>query len=341
MKNILKIVFVIIGTLIGAGFASGQEMYIFFFSYGLEGIAGLFVSNILMGIIIYVSLKIINKYKIKNYKEFLNIIIKINPKNKYFNIKNIINIIVNIFIIVTFFIMIAGFGAYFQQSIGINSLIGSIIISIILYIVFRIGTDGFVKVNEIITPLLIIFMLIIGILNLKDINFINIIPYSNNFNWLISSIIYSSYNSILLIPALIAINKYLNNKKEFKYVSIISTLIILILSIFLFLVLTRINGDIKNIQMPIVYVVNNIFPSLKNIYGIIVLSSIFTTAVSLGASFLQNITKNRKSYQQIAQIMCITGVAVSKLGFSNLVNLLYPIFGFFGIIQIIILFKNK
>ena len=76
MKNILKIVFVIIGTLIGAGFASGQEMYIFFFSYGLEGIAGLFVSNILMGIIIYVSLKIINKYKIKNYKEFLNIIIK-------------------------------------------------------------------------------------------------------------------------------------------------------------------------------------------------------------------------------------------------------------------------
>ena len=251
--------------------------------------------------------------------------------------------------------MIAGFGAYFQQSIGINSLIGSIIISIILYIVFRIGTDGFVKVNEFITPMLIIFMLIIGILtvfvpkedackigilNLKDINFINIIPY-NNFNWLISSIIYSSYNSILLIPALIAINKYLNNKKEFKYVSIISTLIILILSIFLFLVLTRINGDIKNIQMPIVYVVKNIFPSLKNIYGIIVLSSIFTTAVSLGASFLQNVTKNRKSYQQIAQIMCITGVAVSKLGFSNLVNLLYPIFGFFGIIQIIILFKNK
>ena len=69
MKNILKIVFVIIGTLIGAGFASGQEMYIFFFSYGLEGIAGLFVSNILMGIIIYVSLKIINKYK-KTFSEY-------------------------------------------------------------------------------------------------------------------------------------------------------------------------------------------------------------------------------------------------------------------------------
>ena len=38
MKNILKIVFVLIGAIIGAGFASGKEIYIFFFSYGLKGI---------------------------------------------------------------------------------------------------------------------------------------------------------------------------------------------------------------------------------------------------------------------------------------------------------------
>ena len=30
MKNSLKVVLVIIGTLIGAGFASGKEVYIFF-----------------------------------------------------------------------------------------------------------------------------------------------------------------------------------------------------------------------------------------------------------------------------------------------------------------------
>ena len=34
MKNVLKIVFVIIGTTIGAGFASGQEIYLFFNKYG-------------------------------------------------------------------------------------------------------------------------------------------------------------------------------------------------------------------------------------------------------------------------------------------------------------------
>ena len=41
MKNVLKIVFVIIGTTIGAGFASGQEIYLFFNKYGFMGIIGI------------------------------------------------------------------------------------------------------------------------------------------------------------------------------------------------------------------------------------------------------------------------------------------------------------
>ncbi len=86
--------------------------------------------------------------------------------------------------------------------------------------------------------------------------------------------------------------------------------------------------------MPAVYVVSNMFPILKYLYGFIILGSIFTTAISLGTSFLQNLKQEKKSYTQIAAIMCITSVAISKIGFSNLVSLLYPIFGYLGLIQI-------
>ena len=59
-------------------------------------------------------------------------------------------------------------------------------------------------------------------------------------------------------------------------------------------------------------------------------------------SFLQNTCNNKKSYQQIAVIMCIISVLVSKIGFSNLVNMLYPLFGYLGIIQIIkLIIVNK
>ena len=76
MKNVFKIVFVIIGTLIGAGFASGQEIYVFFFSYGIKGFIGIIISSVGMGVLIYKTLGIINKYNINSYKDLLDILIK-------------------------------------------------------------------------------------------------------------------------------------------------------------------------------------------------------------------------------------------------------------------------
>ncbi len=165
MRNILKVVFVIIGTMIGAGFASGQEVYLFFFSYGIEGLIGLLISGLIIGLVIYKTFIIVNKYGISTYKEFLDILIKKDGK-----IKPIINTIINIFILITFFIMIAGFGAYFEQELGINSLIGSGILSIIVFAIFMTSVKGVVKANELLVPILIGFLVIIGVINLKDLH---------------------------------------------------------------------------------------------------------------------------------------------------------------------------
>lgn len=337
MKNILKVVFVIIGTLIGAGFASGQEMYVFFFSYGMQGLIGIIISSILMGIIIYQTLKLLDKYEIRTYKDFLDILITSKKGRKTNLIENIINLIVNIFIVITFFIMVAGFGAYFEQEFGINSLIGSSILAILSFAIFLTSVKGVVKANELLVPILIIFLVIIGLINLKSINLSELGDYiirTNESSFILSAIVYCSYNSILLIPVLITLKELLKSKKQISLISIISTLIIILLSVIVYLILVRVDVDITKLEMPAVYVVSNIFTILKYIYGFIILGSIFTTSISLGTSFLQNISKNRKSYTQFAIIMCITSVIISKIGFSNLINFLYPVFGYLGLIQI-------
>lgn len=333
MKNVLKLVFVIIGTLIGAGFASGQEVYLFFFSYGMKGLIGILISSIIIGVVIYSTFNILNKYKINTYKDFLNILI---PKNT--KLKIIANFIINIFILITFFIMIAGFGAYFEQEIGINRLVGSLILAIITFIVFMTSIKGVVKVNELIVPILIGFIFIIGIISIKDIHILNLENYvikTNYTNFALSAVLYSSYNSILLIPVLITLNNYVKNKKQIFYISFISAIVTMLLSVIIFLLLVRVDVDISKLEMPVVYVVSNMFKILRYIYGVIILGSIFTTAISLGVSFLQNTAKNKKGYTQISIIMCITSVIISKFGFSNLVSLLYPIFGYLGLIQIL------
>ena len=153
--SILKVVFVIIGTLIGAGFASGQEIYTFFFSYGINGILGIVISSSIIGFTIYKTFKIVEKNNIKNYKDFLNFFIK-NEK-----IKELINSVINIFILVSFYIMIAGFGAYLEQEINLNSFIGSSILAILCVILFRTNINGIVKINEILIPILIVVVLVI------------------------------------------------------------------------------------------------------------------------------------------------------------------------------------
>ena len=336
--HILKIVFVIIGTLIGAGFASGQEIFLFFFSYGLKGLLGILISSIVMGFIIYKTFMICNRYNPKNYKEFLNIIIKGKSRKKQFNLNTIIDLIINIFILITFFIMIAGFGAYFEQELGINSLIGSCFLTALCFVVFMTSTNGVIKVNEIITPILISFLIFIGFINIKTVNILNLRDYIiqiNTKNWFMSGLLYASYNSILLIPVLITLRDYIKNRKQIIAISTITSIIIMVLSVIVFLILVKVDVDITKLEMPAVYVISNMIKGVSLAYGFIILGSIFTTSISLGTSFLQNVTKNKKSYTQIAVIMCITSVLISKIGFSNLVNLLYPIFGYLGLLQIL------
>ena len=334
MKEIFTIVLVIIGALIGAGFASGQEIYSFFFSYGVIGLVGILVTCILISITIYKSLKIICKNKIDNYNQFLNVFIK-NEK-----ITKSIDIVINILLLITFYIMIAGFGAYFEQELRISKLIGSCILAVITSIVFFTNVKGVLKVSEYIVPILIIFIAFIGGVNLITVNIETEMQILKN-GWLLSSITYCSYNMILLIPTLISLRKQITRESNIKYIAIISGILMIIMSIMIFMLLIKVNIDIGKLEMPIVFVVRTFFSNFKTMYAFIILSSIFTTAISIGIGLLQNFSKNKKSYSQFVLFMCITSLLVSNFGFSKLVNLVYPIFGYLGILQIILIITRR
>ena len=66
--------------------------------------------SIIIGFVIYKVLNIIYNTKISTYKEFL-------AKTFCNKIKliNITNIIINLFLCITYFIMVSGFGTYFEQ----------------------------------------------------------------------------------------------------------------------------------------------------------------------------------------------------------------------------------
>ena len=336
MKNCIKIALVIIGALIGAGFASGQEIYLFFFSYGKRGIFGIAVSAILLGIIIFKTMIIIKKNKITTYKEFLLSIVP--EKWRKEKVLEIINIIINIFILITFYIMIAGFGGYLAETIKIPQIIGSSILAIMCVIIMSKETKGIVKVSEIIVPILIVFIVVIGVYTVISTNVANKIEQMNIINgssWLVSGVLYASYNTILLIPVLISVNNIID-RREVSKTSIVITFMIFLLATAVFVSMLKIDVNIKRIEMPVSYVISTQLSKLKVLYGIVILTSILTTAISLIAGLMQNV-KEKSNKKIMLCLICISSIFISQIGFSALINFLYPIFGYIGIIQILLI----
>lgn len=312
----------------------GQEIYSFFYSFGKWGILGIIISSTLLGIIIYKTLTISKKYNLNSYNELLNKIIK-NEK-----IKKVIKIIINIFLISSFYIMIAGFSAYFHQEYNINKIISSLFLVILCYATFNKNAEKIIQINTILIPIIVIIFIIFGINNINKIENKNIIENNNNLLWIISAIIYTSYNSITLIGLTGIMNKHLKNRRNCIEVAILTSIIIMALGIIIYLLL--INMD-KQVEIPMLYIANKFGGIYKYLYSITILIAIFTTAISEGYNFLENVSKNNKRiYKTVNVIMCTLAVPISLLGFSNLVNIVYPIFGIVGTIQIIsILFYRK
>lgn len=332
MKNSIKAIFVIIGTIIGAGFASGQEIYSFFNVYKENGIIGIIISSILIGLIIYIVLKKSSDLNIKSYNELLEQS-KISDR-----IKIILKVIINIFLLMSFYIMVAGFSAYFKQELNIPNIITASIISLICYITFMKNIDGIANINTIIIPVLILIILGLGLKsNLPGtIDNIDITNIKLSGNWLLRAIEYASYNSILLIPMLISLKKY--TIKNEKKVSIVSTIILFILSIIIYFIMFNING-LENIEIPLVYIANQHGKTYSIIYSVVIIVAIYTTMISAGYGFLNNCTKKQNNFKILAACICIFAIFISNLSFSKLVNLTYPVFGILGFAQLIYILK--
>lgn len=346
MKNIIKTVFTIIATLVGAGFASGKEIYSFFFQYGKGGILGIFISSLIISLTSYKVLKICYSNNINTYQEFCIYIIKRltqnKSKNSIINTSIFINNIINIFLLISFYVMISGFSSFMYQEFNINKIIGSLIIIFLCYIAFRKNIDSLVKISNVLIPIFIILLIYISSKNLEILN-----NYNNTFPTfktlriiypIIKSILYGSYNCILLIPVLITLKNLITNSNIIYLTSVITYVVIVLLSMCVFNILLLGNYVIFSLDMPLIEIVKRYGNFIRIIYLFMIGSSIYTTAISTGCAFLNGC--NSKNYKRNSIIICLSAIFVSQISFSVFVELLYPVLGIIGLIEITAIFSS-
>lgn len=316
------------------GLHHGQEIFLFFNQFGYKGLLGIIISGVITSSIIYKTLSIVMGNNIEEYKEFLY---KIAGKNKFIN-KTIITI-VNSFLLIGFYVMIAGFGAYFSQEFNISTYFGAAIGAFLCFTIFSKSINGIVKVSDVLVPIIIILIIALGIakLNMQNIYIGEYTPYT--IKAFLYSTIYASYNSITLIPMIISLKNYIKNKKDISKISFLCGIISSFLGTIIFLLLNT--TSLSNIEIPMVYIASKVGRTFKYLYGIVILIAILTSAIAEGYSFLRNTTKNKKEYKAMNIFICVSSIFISRIGFSKLVNILYPFFGYLSLIQVLLIFLSR
>lgn len=236
--------------------------------------------------------------------------------------------IINIFLLISFVVMVAGFSAFFSQELNLPYFFGSSLISVLCFFTFLRDIDGIVKINKYFIPFLILIILLLGFVNIKSFSYDIYHTASSSFNWFISSILYASYNLIIAIPILIGLKNIVRNISNAKMVAVLSSLFLFIIAVTLFCMLNYYFPEIENVELPTIYISSSLGQTFKYICGFVILGAIFTTAISSGYGFLSNLNlKDKKIFRIVCIMMCIASIFLSSLGFSNLLNYLYPILG--------------
>ena len=94
---------------------------------------------------------------------------------------------------------------------------------------------------------------------------------------------------------------------------------------------------IKDSDIPMQIVLENIHPVLGLMMSLIIFGMIFNTAISLFYSAARRFSDTENKFRRNLIIFTLMGFGLSFLGFKKLMSILYPILGYLGMILTIIL----
>ncbi len=332
----LQVGFTYIGTIVGAGFASGQEIFQFVTRYGSKSVPIIMVSVLLFILAGAKIMLIAHRIGASSYHQF----------NRYvFGRKA--GLWINGFTLFTLLcttgVMLAGSGALFAQQLGGFYQIGIIGTALLVYFITSRGMQAIMAVNTLVVPLMLGFTILIGIHTflMNGTASFSLTEPSPVSGWALAPFLYVAFNLSLALAVLVPLGSAIRDPRVLVGGSIIGGMglgILLLLSNYALLV----HGpDIAQAEVPMAMVVVPLGPLVQWLFSLVILAEIFTTLVGnvFGlARQLQTLPQFRAEPRMLIAGLLMVCYVISQFGFSTLVHHLYPLFGYLGAGTLLMIF---
>lgn len=325
------------GCVLGAGYVSGQELWQFFGSFGVKGIAGIVFGIAVYAAFVYMIARIADHIG----REDMDLVVAGEGHPVLVKIIGGVELLFTFLIIV---VMIAGAGSLFEQVFHCPSYIGSVVLTALILPPAFFGMAGMKKVFTLLVPILAVCTLIISALSLWKNGTTLHIPKGQVLNPLLpsaalSAVTFVSYNLLCSIGVLSPL-KRTNNKKSLLCGVAMGALFLLMIAISILLPVLNIEGATKE-ELPMLTVAFSMHPLCGYVYGLLLFMGIYGASV---ATLTETVTYflQKKKTSRGRGILLTLGIAalallLSLFGFSELISIVYPIFGYIGFLVMLLL----
>ena len=311
MQQSWKIAFAYIGVIVGAGLSSGQDLLQYFISFGQIGLIGVLLLGLLNAAFGKIMLSLGSYYRADNHEEVFTQIS--HP-------------------IIT-------------RILGFPFWLGGLICSLLIITVSFMNFDKITNVLGVFTPIMIVMIFIITGYSFigKSHDWTTLEAIAHTIKPATSNVWFSviNYYSLCAMTAVSmafilggSVVRIGIAEKGGTRGGLLVGLVVFIAAISIFANL----DTVKDADLPILAIANQIHPWLAYIYAITVFSLIFNTAFSLFYSIARRFANGSTKRMRIVIIsVVIIGYICSFFGFKDLISILYPILGYMGLLLLIIL----
>ena len=346
--TIIKFAGAFVAFLIGSGYATGQEIMQFFTAYGIWSMGGLLIALVLFAWLGKVLMNYGYRHSDLGPDAMADRAFRYYA-GKYFGA--FLAWFIPLFLVLVCIVMTSGAGATLAQYFGIPAWAGSLAMCLIVFITNIFGFHRIVDVIGVVGPIIIVFTLIIaanaiaanpeGLANIggKGDLFAGMANATNGAPlWALGGLLYVAYNVAGSVPFFAQTGGTARVPREAKIGAVLGGIAFIGAAMLMNVALLCHIDNVAALEVPTLYLSDLISPALSVVFAVIVLCGIYSTAAPMMWTavnrFAPEGTKRNKAVLVLFSAV-VLAIAVSPLGYSQLMGIIYPYTGYIGIAFIV------
>ena len=325
-------------AIIGAGFASGQEIVSFFVRYGRYGFIGIIVACVIFALFAAVLLTYCIKTGVHGYSELLDRVITTSC------VRAAMRVIIFVCSAAAMCVMTACAGEIGRSVYGTPPIVGAAAFTVLCGTIFLMNSRGIMSLNAALGAVIVVGIIFscLYILRYRE----HQTSYMQG-SAIVSGFAYAGYNIIGTGAVLAAMSRFIKTKMDAFLAAFASGVALFVMITLIWGVLSIYYGKINLGEIPMLTMTFRQNNALGIFYSLMLSVAVLTTGISSGYALIDFLSPYINP--KLAAAFVLAGsFFISGAGFSSLIDNVYRVCGYIGaaaaiflILKISIKMKNE